>query len=265
VLPNALGSAPQSSEFPIKTHHGRHSEFTRVHLLREPVDLSPCVAENDSLRDRNSLIKIAQRIELPLLLFDGDIELLDTFEGKLVTLDKNTNGVAHELFRHLEHVCRHRGGEKDDLRVLGKKLEDFVDLVFEATRKHLIGLVKTEHLDGVGAEGTAVDHIKHTTGGADDDMDALLELGHVLTDVSATDARVAFDVHVVAEGDDDLLDLLRKFTGWRKDERLGAFDSKVELLENGDGKGSGLARAGLGLCDHIMTLYHGDDGTLLNG
>ena len=236
-----------------------------MHLLREPVNLSPCVAENDSLRDRNSLIKIAQRIKLPLLLFDGDIELLDTFERKLITLDKDTNRVAHKLFRHLEHVCWHRGGEQDNLCVLGKKLEDLVDLVFESTRKHLIGFVKTEKLDGIGAERTAVDHIVHTTGGADDDMDALLELGHVLADVGATDACMAFDIHVVAEGDDDLLDLLRKFAGWRKNERLGAFDSEIELLENGDGKGSGFARAGLGLCDHIMTLYHGDDGTLLNG
>jgi len=36
-------------------------------------------------------------------------------------------------------------------------------------------------------------------------------------------------------------------------------------LENRNGEGGSLSRAGLGLCDDIMTLHHGDNGTLLNG
>lgn len=85
----------------------------------------------------------------------------------------------------------------------------------------------------VGAEGAAVDHVEDTTGGTDDDVDALLELGHVLTDVGTTDAGVALDVHVIAEGDDDLLDLLSELTGGGEDERLGAFDGHVELITEG--------------------------------
>lgn len=105
-----------------------------------------------------------------------------------------------------------------------------VNLVLETTGQHLIGLVQAEDLDVVGAEGAPVDHVEDTTGGTDDDMDALLELGHVLTNVGATDAGMTFDVHVIAEGDDDLLDLLSELTGWGEDESLGAFDGHVELI-----------------------------------
>lgn len=48
-------------------------------------------------------------------------------------------------------------------------------MVFEATGKHLIGLVETEYLDSIGAEGVVVDHVIHTTGSTDDDMDPLMQ------------------------------------------------------------------------------------------
>ena len=150
------------------------------------------------------------------------------------------------------------------MRVLGEKLEDLVYLVLKTTGQHLVGLVETEDLDVVGAESTAVDHVEHTTRGADDDLDALLELGHVLTDVSAADASVALDVHVVAEGDDDLLDLLRELAGRGKDQRLSALDIRVDALEDGDGKGRGLASTGLGLRDDVVSLDNRDDSTLLD-
>jgi hypothetical protein len=43
------------------------------------------------------------------------------------------------------------------------------------------------------------------------------------------------------------------------------FDREVELLEDGDGEGCGLASTGLGLGDDIVTLDDGDDRTLLDG
>lgn len=60
------------------------------------------------------------------------------------------------------------------------------------------------------------------------------------------------------------MDLQREFTGGSKDEGLGAFDFGVQPLEDGDGKGGGLACARLGLRDDIMTLDNGDNGALLN-
>jgi len=143
-------------------------------------------------------------------------------------------------------------------------LEDFVDLVLKTAGKHLICLIETEDLCIVGAKGASVDHIKDTAGGTDDDMDTLLEFLHVLADVRTTDTSMALDVHVVAESDDDLLNLRCKFAGWGEDERLGSFDRHVQSLKNGNGKGRSLASARLGLCDHVVALDYGDNGSLLN-
>ena len=150
------------------------------------------------------------------------------------------------------------------MRVLGEKLEDLVYLVLKTTGQHLVGLVETEDLDVVGAESTAVDHIEHTTRGADDDLDTLLELGHVLTDVGTADTSVALDVHVVAEGNDDLLDLLCELAGRGKDQRLGALNAGLKALEDGNGEGRGLASTGLGLRDDVVSLDNRDDSTLLD-
>ena len=96
-------------------------------------------------------------------------------------------------------------------------------------------------------------------------MYALLELGHVFPDIGSTNARMTFDVHVVAEGDDDLLDLLCELTRRSENERLGALDRKVELLQDRDGKSRCFAGTRLGLGDNVVAFDDGHDGALLNG
>lgn len=95
-----------------------------MHLLSQPVDLPPGIAEDDSLGNGNCLVKIAEGVKLPLLLFDGDVELLDTLEGQLIALDENSHGITHELLGDLEDIGGHGGGEQDNLGVLWKELED---------------------------------------------------------------------------------------------------------------------------------------------
>ena len=104
-----------------------------------------------------------------------------------------------------------------------------VDLVLETARQHLISLVEAEDLDRVGLECSSVNHIVHPAWGPYDDLDTLLEFRHVLADVGATDASMALDVHVIAEGDNYFLDLLSELTGRCKNECLGALDRHVQL------------------------------------
>ena len=103
----------------VGSYHGGNSELASVHLFGQQVDLPPSVAENDSLGDRDRLVKIAKRIQFPVLLLYGNIKLLNTLESQLVPLDKDPNRVTHELFRHLQHFGGHSGGEQSDLRVRG--------------------------------------------------------------------------------------------------------------------------------------------------
>lgn len=113
------------------TVHGRDGEVAGGELVGEPVDLAAGVAEDDSLGDGDGLVEIRQGVELPVLLLDGDVELLNTLKGKLVLLDQDADGVAHELGGDLQHVLGHGGGEENDLGGLRQKLEDVVDLLGE--------------------------------------------------------------------------------------------------------------------------------------
>ena len=119
-------------------------------------------------------------------------------------------------------------------------------------RQHLIGLVEDEHFHLVCLEDTTLDHVVDTAGGTDNDLGALTESVHVVTDSSTTNAGVALDVHEVTDSDDDLLDLLSQFTGRSDNQSLASLDVGVELLQSGDGESSGLSSTGLGLGDDIV-------------
>jgi hypothetical protein len=244
--------------------HGGDSEVTGSELVGEPVDLSAGVAEDDSLGNGDGLVQVGEGVELPVLLLDGNVELLDTFKGKLILLDQDADGVTHELGGDLEDVLGHGGGQKDDLSGLRQKLEDVVDLLSETARQHLVGLVEDEHLHVVGLEDTTLNHVVDTAGSTDNDLRAVLEGLHVITDAGATNAGVALNLHEVTDGDNDLLDLLSELTGGGEDERLASLDAGVDLLKGGDGEGSRLTGTGLGLGDDIVALDDGHDGALLD-
>lgn len=103
-----------------------------------------------------------------------------------------------------------------------------------------------------------------TAGGTDDDLGAVLERLHVITDRGAANAGVALNVHEVTDGDNDLLDLLGQLTGGGEDEGLALLDSRVDLLEGGDGESGRLASTRLGLGNDIVTLDDGHDGAHLD-
>ena len=115
------------------TVHGRDSEVTGSELVGEPVDLSAGVAEDDGLGDGDGLVEVRESVELPLLLLNSNVELLDTLKGKFLLLDQDTDGVTHELGGHLQDVLGHGGRKQGNLGGLGEKLEDVVDLLSETT------------------------------------------------------------------------------------------------------------------------------------
>ena len=60
--------------------HAGDSEIAVNHFLGEPFDLCLGVAEDDGLSDSETIIKVAEGIELPFLLVDRNEELLDAFK-----------------------------------------------------------------------------------------------------------------------------------------------------------------------------------------
>jgi hypothetical protein len=231
--------------------HSRDGEVTSSQLVGEPVDLSSGVAEDDSLGDGNGLVEIRESIQLPLFLLNSDVELLDAFESEFGLLDQDTDGVAHELGGDLEHILRHRGREEDDLGGLRQELEDVVDLLGETTGQHLVSFVEDEHLDVVGLEDTTLDHVLDTARSSNNDLRTVLKGLHVFSDVGAANAGVAFNVHEVANGHNDLLNLLSELTGGCEDQSLAGLEVGVDLLKSGDGERCSLSGAGLSLSDDI--------------
>lgn len=108
-------------------------------------------------------------------------------------------------------------------------MEDIVNRVLEPGRQHLVSLIETEHLDAISLESASVDHVKYTSGGTDDDVRSIVELGHVFPNSSTADTGVAVDIEVIAQSDYDLLDLLSELSGGGEDEGLGLLDSGVDL------------------------------------
>jgi len=215
------------------TYRIREQSVSNDVLLKQfqkPPYLSSGVAENDGLSDGDGLVQVGESVELPFLLLNGDVELLDTFKSQLVTLDENTDGVAHEFGGDLEDIGRHGGGEEDNLGRRGEELEDVVDLILESTREHLIGFIETEDLDVVGLEGTTLDHVENTSRSTDNNVYTFLELSHGLTNRGSTDSGETLDVHVVSKGDDDLLNLLGEFTSRGEDESLRLLKGDVDGL-----------------------------------
>eukprot|EP00754_Rhynchopus_humris_P014021 Rhum_TRINITY_DN14363_c0_g1::Rhum_TRINITY_DN14363_c0_g1_i2::g.84527::m.84527 len=245
--------------------HERHGELLLVHLLGQPVDLPPRVAEDHGLRDRHGVVQVHEGLELELLLH-GHVELLDTLERQLLLLHQDADRLTHELLREVQDLRRHRGGEQADLHVLGQELEDLVDLLGEALREHLVGLVKAQALQVVRLQGRPLDDVEDTARGADRDQHSLLELLKVVRHTRATHEGVAEGTvaQVLADGGDNSLRLHGQLARRREDQGLAVAVRPVHALQETDRERTGLARSGLRLGDQVTSLDERDDGTLLD-
>lgn len=245
--------------------HGRDGEVSLGKSLGQEVDLSSGVAENDGLRDVDGLVEITEDLKLVRLLLNINVELLDTFKGQLILLDENSDGVSHELAGDVKDLSGHGGRQQNGLGGLRQSGEDVVDGVLELSRKHLIGLIENEHLDEVGLEDSSLNHVVDSTGGSDNDVDTLLDDSNVLGDRGTTNAGVALNLHVLAKGKHDLLDLVGQLSGGSNDQSLGLLNLLVNVLQSRNGEGGSLTGTGLGLSKNIVTLDDGENGSLLNG
>mmetsp|Transcript_14375 Transcript_14375/g.31152 ORF Transcript_14375/g.31152 Transcript_14375/m.31152 type:complete len:315 (+) Transcript_14375:57-1001(+) len=200
--------------------HARDSEITLLHLFLQPVNLAAGVAVDDGLSDGQSLVQIAKGVELPLFTLNSNVELLDTLKGQLILLDKNTDGIAHETLGDFKHIKWHGRREKAHLHSFGKELEDVIDLILKSPGEHLISLIQEELTNGIQPQGTTVDHIVNTTGGSHNNVDTCLEGTNIITDGGTSNTGMNLKVHVVTEGNHDLLNLLGQLTGGGKNQRL---------------------------------------------
>jgi len=77
--------------------HASDGEVLLSHSLFEFFDSLLSVAVDQSLHDVEVSVKVDKHLNLPLLLLHRNIVLLDSLEGKVLGLDQNLGGIAHEV------------------------------------------------------------------------------------------------------------------------------------------------------------------------
>ena len=226
--------------------------------------LSPCVAEDDGLGDRESVVQITECVELPILFLNGDKELLDAFQRQLITLDENADRIGHELRSHLQYVVWESGAQEYDLCCRGEVAVYVVNLVLEPLVQQLISFVKDQHLDVSCPQATSTNHVEDSSRGSRYDMLAVFEFAYVFANGRAANASVTLDVHVVPQRQNDRLNLSGELAGRGKHQCLCLSDGHIDRLKYGDGECRGLSCSGLSLSNNVASLGNGQDSTLLD-
>eukprot|EP00500_Bicosoecida_sp_ms1_P012720 CAMPEP_0203816648 /NCGR_PEP_ID=MMETSP0115-20131106/17212_1 /ASSEMBLY_ACC=CAM_ASM_000227 /TAXON_ID=33651 /ORGANISM="Bicosoecid sp, Strain ms1" /LENGTH=426 /DNA_ID=CAMNT_0050725555 /DNA_START=37 /DNA_END=1313 /DNA_ORIENTATION=+ len=244
--------------------HRAHREVRVAHLAAQPVHLGARVAEDDGLRDRESVVEVAQRVELPILLLDRHEELLDALQRQLVALHQHLHGAVHELLGHVQHLARQRGGHQHHLRRRRQRAIDVVDLLLEAAVQHLVRLVNHQHLQPRRAQVAPPDHVEDAAGRAAYDVHTAIERANVFAQALASDAGVALDRHEPADVRHHLLRLHRQLARRRDHERLAVARGEVDGLQHTDAEHTRFASTALRLRNDVAAAQDGHDGPLLD-
>jgi hypothetical protein len=83
---------------------GADGEIFLGQFISQPIDFSAGVAKDDGLSDGDGFVQIGESVEFPVFLFDGNVELFNTFKGKFILFDEDADGIAHEFFCDFEDV-----------------------------------------------------------------------------------------------------------------------------------------------------------------
>ena len=158
----------------------------------------------------------------------------------------------------------HRRREQRRLAARRAHAKDLLDLLDEAEVEHLVGLVEDDIASRGQHQRAARDQVHHPPDGGDDDMGALAQSRLLGLDRRTAEDGDDLDIQVLGVGAQGLGDLDAELAGRRHHDRLGLLRGRVEVLQQRQAEGRGLARARLRLADHVLTAEQGGDRLLLD-
>ena len=181
--------------------------------------------------------------------------------------DLDAHGIALVALGDRVDARWQRGREQHGLALVGRGVEDRLEIVGETHVEHLVGFV--EHHDAHVVEGkrSAPDVVDGAAGRGDDDVDAAVELLQLAVDRLAAVDRHDLDAEMPAVLEDRLADLHRQLAGGDQHERAGrgaATGMGVEVLQQWQREGCGLAGARGRLAEQIVTGDHRRDRLALD-
>ena len=104
------------------------------------------------------------------ILLDGNVELANTLQRQLVFLHVDAHRVSHKLPGEILTLWHHGGKEETHLNIPAQRFEDVVDLILEATRQHLVGLITDKGEQVVHAQVALAQHVEHAAWRTDHDV-----------------------------------------------------------------------------------------------
>ncbi|KAL3295314.1 ATP-dependent RNA helicase dbp4 [Colletotrichum asianum] len=212
--------------------------------------------EDDDLGAEVGLDEAVEGVEL-LGERGDDVVLLQVLRGGLL-VDGDVLGFLEGEAGEVGDLLALGGAEEEGLAGLGQVLDEGVDGGLEAHVHDAVGLVEDEDLEVVDVEaGGLVEVLQHAAGRADEDVHLGQTLG-LLLEALAADNEAGGEGVVAADLAQDVKDLRGELAGRGDDEGAEAVElgpsRAVELLENGDDEGEGLAGAGLCGAEDVVTL-----------
>ncbi len=194
-----------------------------------------------------------------------DEPLRDVLGGGGLGLDRDLDRIVQVLGGDLADGRRHGGREQRHLLVLRGVGEDPLDLFGEAHGEHFVGLVEHQVVQVRQIQRAALEVIDHPARGTHHHLRPAPQ-ARQLNGVG----RPAVDGQHVDRGQmravpaECLGDLQCQLTSRCQHQRLGGAAGGVDLGQDRDGEGRGLAGTGLGQPDHIGAREHGRNGRGLN-
>ena len=191
------------------------------------------------------LVQLVARLGLDHPLVDGvDRDLLRRHGDELRAVQL--------LLRQAADGRRHRRGEERRLAAPRRASQDRADVVDEAHRQHLVGLVQHHHAAVGEHHLAALQQVEHAAGRAHDDLRAAREPVDLLADRrAAVDGHHVHALLVGGERPGGVSHLQRQLARRAQHDRLQVARCGVDALQDGQHEGRGLAAARLGLADHV--------------
>src|SRR6267143_3113771 len=238
---------------------GGHVVLPSAQLVLEVVDAALGVAEDEHLIGLVPAQKLFKRTHL-VLLENFDVDLLDAVDVLLLRLDRDLHGVVREALRELAHVRHERRTEQGGLAPLRTPTQKTAHLRRKAHVEQPVGLVEDHDGHSSKVELAALDVIEQPSRRSDHDRRSARE-GTLLRAIgNATVDRDLVRVPVLSDRSELARYLQRELPRGYDDQRLRAFEPRIDLLEDRDRERGGLSRARLRLREEVTALLQSGDG-----
>ena len=160
--------------------------------------------------------------------------------------------LAHVSGPERHHAVGVGGREQQGLALAGALAHDLRDVVGKAHVQHAVGLVQHQGVQRLEIQGLALQVIEDAPRGADHDVRAVGEAGDLRAHGGAAAQREHLDGILGARQAADLLrHLLGQLARGAQHQGLHRHAARVQVGQQGQGKGGGLAAAGARLGDQV--------------